>query len=78
VKDRKRRAARRLGYKGKRLDVFLVRSVFGGIPSQLRLERFGHRLQRTAELAVQAMTNREIADSIGRSPDSVRNQLREI
>jgi DNA-binding NarL/FixJ family response regulator len=78
VKDRKRRAARRLGYKGKRLDVFLVRSVFGSIPSRSRLERFGHRLRRTAELAVQAMTNREIADSIGRSPDSVRNQLREI
>ena len=78
MKDRKRRTARGLGYRGKRLDVFLVRSVYGSHPSQSRMEKFGRRLQRTARLAVQAMTNREIATLVGMSPDSVRNQLREI
>jgi DNA-binding NarL/FixJ family response regulator len=37
VKARKSRAGHRLGYKGKRLDVFLVRTVCGGVPSEARL-----------------------------------------
>jgi DNA-binding NarL/FixJ family response regulator len=78
VKERKRRAARRMGYTGQRLDVFLVRSVFGDVPSQSRLERFKPRMRRTAELAVRGMTNREIAAEVGKSVDSVRNELREI
>jgi DNA-binding NarL/FixJ family response regulator len=78
VKERKRRAARGLGFKGKRLDVFLVRSVCGSVPSRSRLEIFTPRLRRTAELAAQGLTDREIAKSIGLSPDSVGNYLREI
>ena len=78
VKDRKHRAARRLGYKGKRLDVFLVRLVYGGVPSPSRLEMFPAKMRRTVELAVQGMTNREIGESIGISTDSVRNYLKEI
>jgi DNA-binding NarL/FixJ family response regulator len=78
VKARKRRAARRLGYKGKRVDVFLVRSVCGSIPSASRLERLKPRMRRTAELAVGALTNAEIAAALGTSYDAVRNQLREI
>ena len=78
VKDRKRRAARRMGYRGKRLDVFLVRSVYGSVPLDSRLEMLGSRLRRTAELAVSGMTNSEIASAVGKSADHVRNQLREI
>lgn len=78
VKARKVRAARRLGYKGKRLDVFLVRWVYGKYLSHSRLEKFAARPQRTAKLAVQGMTNPEIAALTGISPTSVANQLREI
>jgi DNA-binding NarL/FixJ family response regulator len=78
VKNRKRRAARGMGYKGKRLDVFLLRSIYGTIPSQSRLARFALRVRRTAELTARGMTNQEIAESIGISFESVRNQLREI
>lgn len=78
VKDRKSRAGRRLGYHGKRLDVFLVRTVCGGVPSAARLVQFAPRLRRTAELASQGMTNPEIAEAIGISPDSVRNYMRDI
>jgi DNA-binding NarL/FixJ family response regulator len=78
VKARKQRAARKLGYKGKRLDVFLVGAVCGSTISQSRLAMFPPRLQRAAKLAVRAMTNREIAESMRVSPDSVRNYLREL
>jgi DNA-binding NarL/FixJ family response regulator len=78
VKARKRRAARRLGYKGKRVDVFLVRSVCGSIPSASRLEGLKPRMRRTAELAAGALTNAEIAAALGTSRNVVGNQLREI
>jgi DNA-binding NarL/FixJ family response regulator len=78
VKARKSRAGRRLGYNGKRLDVFLVRTVCGSVSSAARLAQFPPRLRRTAELASKGMTNPEIAEAIRISPDSVRNYMRDI
>ena len=78
IKQCKHRAARRMGYRGKRLDVFLVRAVCGTVLSQSRLERFGPKLRWTTELAVQGLTNREIAMNLGMAEDTVRNYMREI
>jgi DNA-binding NarL/FixJ family response regulator len=78
VKDRKSRAARRMGYKGKRLDVFLVRTVCGNVVSQSRLGMFGTKIRRIAALAVQGMTNPEIAVSLGLTEYTVHNYVREI
>lgn len=78
VKEHKRRAARALGYRGKRLDVFLVRAVCGNIPSESRLQLFGPRLRRTAELVLAGLTNAEIAVVCRLSVETIRNDMREI
>ena len=78
VKERKRRAARNLGYRGKRLDVFLVRVMCGRAPSESRLQLFGPRRRRTAELALAGLTNQEIATARGMSVETIRNDMREI
>jgi len=78
IKECKHRAARRMGYRGKRLDVFMVRAVCGTVLSQSRLKRFEPKLRWTAELAVQGLTNHEIAVSLGMVEDTVRNHMREI
>jgi DNA-binding NarL/FixJ family response regulator len=78
VKECKYRAAHRMGYKGKRLDVFLVSAVCGDVPSQARLMRFAPRLRRTAELVMRGRTNSEVAATLEMSEDTVKNYLREI
>jgi len=78
IKECKHRAARRMGYKGKRVDVFLVRTVYGTVLSQSRLERFGPKLRGAAELAALGLTNREIAAKLRLAVETIRNYMREV
>jgi len=78
VKERKLRAARRIGYNGKRLDVALVRGVRGNTLSSSYLEMFAPHLRPLVELAVRGMTNPEIAKALGLAFNTVRNYMKEI